>query len=98
MLKLTLKNLKVFDNINKETNNFIRTPEPSEVCELDSMYLLADWLVWASQNNLINQERYTNLSNYLNTIPSVGEYLRFISYNIFSYETSRCYIPSGFYV
>ena len=44
MLKLTLKNLKLFDNLNKETNTFIRTPEPSEVCELDSMYLLADWL------------------------------------------------------
>ena len=97
MLKLTLKNLKVFDNINKETNNFIRTPEPSEVCELDSMYLLADWLVWAYQNNLINQERYTNLSTYLHTIPSVGEYLSFISHNLFAYETSRCYTPSGFY-
>ncbi len=40
MLKLSLKNLKLFDNINKDTNNFIRTPEPSEVCELDSMYVL----------------------------------------------------------
>ena len=72
MLKLSLKNLKLFDNINKETNSFIRTPEPSEVCELDSMYLLADWLHWASQNNLVSQERYKNLSEYLNTIPSVG--------------------------
>ena len=73
MLKLSLKNLKLFDNINKETNSFIRTPEPSEVCELDSMYLLADWLYWASKNNLVSQERYKNLSEYLNTIPSVGE-------------------------
>lgn len=79
MLKLTLKNLKLFDNINKDTNNFIRTPEPSEVCELDSMYLLADWLYWASQNNLVSQERYKNLSEYLNTIPTVGEYFRVLS-------------------
>ena len=79
MLKLSLKNLKLFDNINKETNSFIRTPEPSEVCELDSMYLLADWLYWASQNNLVSQERYKNLSEYLNTIPSVGEYFRALS-------------------
>ena len=58
MLKLSLKNLKLFDNINKETNNFIRTPEPSEACELDSMYIFADWLGWASLNNLVSQERY----------------------------------------
>ena len=44
MLKLSLNNLKLFDNINKEMNNFIRSPQPTEVCELDSMYLLADWL------------------------------------------------------
>jgi hypothetical protein len=46
MLKLTLKNFKLFDIINKESNTFIRTPEQSEVCELDSMYVLADWLYW----------------------------------------------------
>ena len=39
-----MKYLKLFDNLNKETNTFIRTPEHSEVFELDSMYLLADWL------------------------------------------------------
>ena len=69
MLKLSLNNVKLFDNINKETYIFIRTPEPSEVCELDSMYLLAGWLYWASQNNLVSQERYINFSKYLNTIP-----------------------------
>ena len=62
MIKFTLTNLKLFDNINTETNTFIRTPEPSEVCELDSMYLLADWLYWASQNSLVSQERCLNLS------------------------------------
>ena len=48
MLKLTLKMFNLFDTINQETTTFIRTPEPSEVCELDSMYSLADWLYWAS--------------------------------------------------
>ena len=56
MLKLSLKTL--FDNNNKETTTFIRTPEPYEVCELDSMYVLADGLYWASENNLVSQERY----------------------------------------
>jgi hypothetical protein len=79
MLKLSLKNLKLFDIINKESNTFIRTPEPSEAGELDSMYLLADWLYWASLNNLVSQERYINLSTYLNTIPSVGEYFKMLS-------------------
>ena len=36
MLKLTLNTLKVFDNINTGTTSCIRTPEPSEVYELDS--------------------------------------------------------------
>ena len=44
MLKLPMKHLKLFDNSNKESNSFIRTPEPSEVCELDSMGVLANWL------------------------------------------------------
>ena len=79
MLKLSLKNLKLFDIINKETTNFIRTPEPSEAGELESMYLLADWLYWASLNNLVSQERYIELSKYFNTIPSVGEYFRMLS-------------------
>jgi hypothetical protein len=79
MLKLSLKNLKLFDIINKESNTFIRTPEPSEAGELGSMYLLADWLYWASLNNLVSQERYINLSTYLSTIPSVGEYFKMLS-------------------
>ena len=44
MLKSHLKNLKLIDTITKATNKFIRTPEPSEACELDYMYVLADWL------------------------------------------------------
>ena len=79
MLKLSLKNLKLFDIMNKETNTCIRTPEPSAACELDSMYLLADWTYWASHNNLVSQERYINLSKYVTTIPAVGEYFRMLS-------------------
>ena len=79
MLKLTRKSLSLFDITNKETIIFIRTPEPSEACELESMYILADWLHWASLNNLISQERYINLSAYLNTIPSVGEYFKILT-------------------
>ena len=49
MSNLTLKNFKMFDIINKESSTFIRTPEPSELCELGSMYILADCLYYASQ-------------------------------------------------
>ena len=65
--------------INKETNTVVRTPEPSEAGELESMYVLADWLYWASNDNLVNQDRYIELSKYFNTIPSVGEYFRMLS-------------------
>ena len=80
MLKLTLKKFKLIDIIKKETNTFIRTPAPSEACELDSMYLLADWLYWASLNNLVSQERYKTLSTYLSAIPSVGKYFNQLNY------------------
>ena len=76
MSKLTCKNLKLFDILNKQSNTFIRTPEPTELCELDSMMILADWLYSASRDNVISQERYINLTNYLDTIPSIGEYHR----------------------
>ena len=64
MANLTFKNLKIFDIINKESNTFIRTPEPTELGELDSMYILADWLYDASENNMVSQERYINLSKF----------------------------------
>ena len=76
MSNLTFKNLKIFDIINKESNTFIRTPEPTELCELDSMYILANWLYDASKNNMVSQERYINLSTYLDTIPIIGKYHR----------------------
>ena len=56
--------------MNTETTNFIRTLEPSEACELESMYVLADWLSYASENILVSQERYQMLLEYLNTIHS----------------------------
>ena len=76
MSNLTFKNLNCFDIINKESNTFVRTPEPSELGELDSMYILADWLYYASLHKLVSQERYINLSNYLDTIPIIGKYHR----------------------
>ena len=79
MLNLTLNNLKLFDIINKETNTVISTPELSDACELESMYLLSVWLYWASLNNLVAQERYIELSKYFNTIPTVGEYFKMLS-------------------
>ena len=74
MSKLTCENLKLFDIINKQSNTCIRTPEPTELCELDSMYILADWLYSASLDNMVSQERYITLSKYLDTIPVIGEY------------------------
>ena len=43
MSNLTFNNFKIFDILNKESNTCIRTPEPTELGELDSMYILADW-------------------------------------------------------
>ena len=40
------------------------------------MYILADWLYDASQNHMVSQERYKQLSKYLDTIPLVGMYFR----------------------
>jgi hypothetical protein len=76
MSKLTLKNLKLFDVLITQSNTCIRTSEPTELGEVDSMYILADWLYWASLNNMVSQERYINLSTDLDTIPVTGEYHR----------------------
>ena len=84
MLNFVRKHLQLFGIIDKESNTFVGTPEPSEACELESMYLLADWLHWAYLNNLVTQERYIDLSTYLNTIPSVGDHKCFIINTIYS--------------
>ena len=70
--KLTFKNSSVLDLVNSQ-GNYTRTPEGSEVDELELMYELAEWCFWAGRNNFITKERYTNLVKYFNSIPSVGE-------------------------
>ena len=74
MSKLTFNTSKIVDILNKRSNTFIRTPEPTELCELDSVTMLADWLYSASRDNVFSQETFIHLSNYLDTIPSIGEY------------------------
>ena len=81
MSNLTFNKLKIFDIINKESDTIIRTPEPTEICELDSLYILADWLYDAHFNNIISQERYINLSKFLDTIPIINLYFRNIFIN-----------------
>jgi hypothetical protein len=76
MYKLTIQKLKLFDILNNPSNTFIRTPEPTEIGELESMYRLADWLCYASLNSLVSQEGCINLSNYFDTIPVIGKYHR----------------------
>ena len=75
---LTFKNLSILDLVNSQ-GTYTRTPEGSEVDELESMYLLVEWLTWAQKNHLLDDKRYLALSCYLNTIPTVGEYLRSLS-------------------
>ena len=76
---LTFKNLSIFNLIDNASGNYTRTPEGSELDELESMYLLVEWLAWAQKNQLVDNKRYRELSCYLNTLPTVGEYLRSLS-------------------
>ena len=64
MSELSFKNLKIFDMINKQSNMFIRTPEPTELGELDSMYRLADLLYYAYLNDMVSQEIYIYIYIY----------------------------------
>jgi hypothetical protein len=77
--KLTLKNIQISEKLNKD-GRFIHTPEPSEVDEIEhelkSMYLLADWVYWASKYNKITNKRYYAFAIYFDTLPTVGEYFR----------------------
>ncbi len=58
--KLTLNNLQISDTLNKD-GRLIQTPEPSEVDQmendLNSMYDMRNWLLWASKNNKFNNKR-----------------------------------------
>jgi hypothetical protein len=64
MSKLTPDNNDLFYILNTQSNTFIGTPEPTDLGELDSMYVLADWLYWASLNTMVSQEiyKFINLS------------------------------------
>ena len=76
VFNLTLNSFPLFDLSHKQSNTCIRTPEPTELCELYSMYILADWLYYASQNTIISQDIYLKLPTYLDTTPSIGKYHR----------------------
>ena len=83
--KLTFKNIQIFEKLNQE-GRFIQTPEPSEFelveSELHSLYAMADWLLWASKNNKINNKRYVAMAEYFDTIPVIGTYFRNMCKNI----------------
>jgi len=75
--KLTFNNIQIFEKLNEE-GRFIQTPEPSEYeeveSELKSLYIMADWLLWASNNNKINNKIHVAMADYLCTIPVIGTY------------------------
>ena len=73
---LTFRSLSIFNLVDSRSGKFTRAPEGSESDELESMYLLAEWLAWAQKKQLLSNKRYVELSCYLDTIPSVGEYVR----------------------
>jgi hypothetical protein len=70
---LTFESLRIFNLVDTRSGQLTRTPEASEMDELESMYLLAEWLAWAQKNQLVSYSRYLELSCYLDTIPTVGE-------------------------
>ena len=47
---LTFKNLSILNLVDTSSGNYTRTPEGSELDELESMYLLTEWLAWAQKN------------------------------------------------
>jgi hypothetical protein len=81
--KLTMKNLRILNSLNS-SGLVIRTPEASEVAELDSSYRLADWLYRASVKNKIKEKPYIRHAEYLDTIPLVGPYYRLLCSNVLS--------------
>jgi hypothetical protein len=48
MSKVALKKLNLNEILTTQSHTLIRTPEPTELGEVDSMCTLADWLNWAS--------------------------------------------------
>jgi len=76
---LTFESLRIFNLVDSRSGQLTRTPEASELDELESLYLLAEWLAWAQKNELVSGARYFELSCYLDTIPTVGGYFRILS-------------------
>ena len=74
--KLNFQNLRLHNIVNGE-GIFTRTPEGSELDELEARYRLADWLFWASTEGNISDKQYVRYGNYLDTIPLVGDYFRY---------------------
>ena len=73
--KLTLRNIQILEKLHSN-GQFIRTPEPSEVEEIEkdltSMYHMCNWLLWASINNKVSNKRYIEMATYFDTLPLVG--------------------------
>ena len=78
--KLTMNNLRILNSLNS-SGLVIRTPEASEVGELDSRYRLADWPYRASVKNKIKEKPYIRQAEYLDVVPLVGDYYRLICSN-----------------
>ncbi len=74
--KLNFHNLRLHNIVIGE-GNFTRTPEASELDELEVRYRLADWLYLASTEGNISDKQYIRYGNYLDTIPLVGDYFRY---------------------
>ncbi len=75
--KLNFGNLRLH-NIVTDEGTFTRTPEASELDELEVRYKLADWLYLASTEGNISDKQYIRYGNYLDTIPLVGAYFGYL--------------------
>ena len=75
--KLNFETLRLH-NIVTGKGDFTRTPEASELDELEARYHLADWLYLASTVGSISDRQYIRYGNYLDTIPLVGDYFRYL--------------------
>ncbi len=75
--KLTMKNLRIFNSMHSE-GQVIRTPEVSEVGELDSKYRLANWLHCVAIQSKITDKQYIRHAKHLDSLPVVGDYCRFM--------------------
>ena len=82
--KLTFENIQIFETLNEE-GRFIQTTEPSEFeeveSELNSLYIMADWLYWVSKNTKISKKLYIAMAEYFDTIPVIGTYFRHLCKN-----------------